>query len=136
VLKAITPSEVREIAGLATRAREAQEKLLDKLRVLDRGDDGKMIEQEITSSNELLDATLDNKPLQELKDRLASLDDEARHELLAVSMIGGGVYGPTQWDDALNEARAMHGADEVERIAEPLELDERLARGLFELAQA
>jgi hypothetical protein len=36
--------------------------------------------------------------------------------------------------EALDDARAMHRADEIERIAEPLELDEWLANGLFGLA--
>jgi hypothetical protein len=134
VLEAITPAEIREITELAKQAREAQEKLLDKLRVVDRNDDGKLIEQEITSSTEVLDPTLDNEPLAELKRRLTVLDDEARHELMAVAMIGRGLYAPTDWEKALDDARTQHGADEVERIAEALGLDEWLAKGLFELA--
>lgn len=134
MLETITPAEIREIAALAKRAREAQQKLLDKLRMVDPNDDGKLIEQEITSSTEVLDPTLDNRPLAELKARLAALDDEARHELLAVVMIGRGLYGPTEWEKALDDARAQHRADEIERIAETLGLDEWLAKGLFELA--
>lgn len=134
MLEAITPSEIREIALLAKRAREAQERLLDKLCILGRNEDGKLIEQEITISTEVLDPTLDNKPLEELRRRLAALDDEARHELLAVTTIGRGLYGPSRWKDALDDARAQHRADEIERIAEALGLDEWLAKGLHELA--
>ena len=136
MLKAITPAEVRDIAALAKQARHAQEVLLDKVRIVDRNDDGRLVEDEITGSTELLDMTLDNRPLEELKRRLAALDDEARHEVRALMSIGRGLFAPGEWDAALDDARARHAADEVEAIAEKLGLDEWLSKALFELALA
>lgn len=136
MLEVVTPGEIREIAALAKQAREAQEKLLENLRLADRdSEDRKLVEQDITSSTGVLDPTLDNQPLAALRRRLAALDDEARHELLAVAMIGRGLYAPSEWEKALDDARAQHGADEIDRIADTLGLDEWLAKGLFELGR-
>jgi 23S rRNA A1618 N6-methylase RlmF len=134
VLKAITPAEVRDIAALAKQARHAQEVLLDKVRIVDRNDDGRLVEDEITSSTEVLDMTLDNPPLEDLKRRLAALDDEARHEVRALMSIGRGLFAPNELEAALDDARARHAADEVEAIAEKVGLDEWLSKALFELA--
>jgi hypothetical protein len=134
VLKAITPAEVRDIVALAKQARHAQEVLLDKVRIVDRNDDGRLVEDEITSSTEVLDMTLDNPPLEDLKRRLAALDDEARHEVRALMSIGRGLFAPNELEAALDDARARHAADEVEAIAEKVGLDEWLSKALFELA--
>lgn len=134
MLKAITPAEVRDIAALAKQARHAQEVLLDKVRIVDRNDDGRLLEDEITGSTEVLDMTLDNPPLEEMKRRLAALDDEARHEVRALMSIGRGLFAPNEWEAALDDARARHAADEVEAIAEKVGLDEWLSKALFELA--
>lgn len=134
MLKAITPAEVRDIAALAKQARHAQEVLLDKVRIVDRNDDGRLVEDEITSSTEVLDMTLDNPPLEDLKRRLAALDDEARHEVRALMSIGRGLFAPNELEAALDDARARHAADEVEAIAEKVGLDEWLSKALFELA--
>jgi hypothetical protein len=134
VLKAITPAEVRDIAALAKQARHAQEVLLDKVRIVDRNDDGRLVEDELTGPTEVLDMTLDNPPLEELKRRLAALDDEARHEVRALMSIGRGLFAPKEWEAALDDARARHAADEVDAIAEKVGLDEWLSKALFELA--
>src|SRR5262245_57096029 len=54
---------------------------------------------------DMLEETRDNSTAHELRAAIASLDEDARTELVALSWIGRGDYGADEWSDALIAAR-------------------------------
>jgi len=83
-----------------------------------------------------LDASLDNRPLVELKQRIAALSDDARHELMALMWVGAGEFAAAQWDDALTRALSESSAGDGDFLAENSQLHDFLMKGLFELGLA
>jgi hypothetical protein len=130
MLEAIDANEIREIAALAKAARAVQDRLLNKMRIVDRFEDGKEL---AAQTAETLDVTLDNEPLHQLRSRIAGLAEEARLELAAVMLVGRGDVAAQQWTAALDEARGRGDASDAEALARKPDLAEYLAKGLFQL---
>jgi hypothetical protein len=136
VLQHITVDEVKEIARLSNEARQAQDRLLNKVRVMDRNEDGALLSEQMLGTLDSLDVSLDNPALNALKERIDALSDEARYELMAVMWIGRGDYSAGQWDDAIAQARAGSDAGDVDYISEKGPLHDYLAKGLYNLKLA
>jgi hypothetical protein len=136
VLSRIGVDQVKEIAQLSKEARDAQDKLLNKMRVVDRAEDGRELTGQALETLDSLDASLDNRPLTELKQRIAALSDGARHELTALMWVGAGEFAAAQWDDALTRAQAESDAGDVDFLAEKGQLHDFLTKGLFKLGVA
>jgi Protein of unknown function (DUF3775) len=133
VLQHITVDDVQEIARLSKEAREAQDLLLNKVRVMDKAEDEALISEQTLGTLDSLDVSLNSPPLDELKERLDALSDEARHELMAVMWIGRGDYVADEWDDALTRARAASDTGDVDYLSEKGPLHDYLSKGLFQL---
>jgi hypothetical protein len=136
VLQHITVDEVKEIARLSNEARQAQDRLLNKVRVMDRNEDGALLSEQMLGTLDSLDVSLDNPALNALKERIDALADEARYELMAVMWVGRGDYSAGQWDDAITQARAGSDAGDVDYISEKGPLHDYLAKGLYNLKLA
>jgi hypothetical protein len=133
VLQHLGVEEIRGIADLSRQAREAQDRLLDKVRVVDRFEDGKLIESETTGTLESPDASQGNGALEELKRRIEALSPDARHELLAVMWIGRGDFAAAEWDRAVEQAASSTDAATADFIAERAPLHDYLLKGLYQL---
>jgi Protein of unknown function (DUF3775) len=136
VLKHIGVDEVKEIAQLSKEARDAQDKLLNKMRVVDRFEDEREIMDQALGTFDSLDASLDNRALADLKQRIAALPDDGRHELMALMWVGAGEFVAAQWDDALTRAQSESDAGDVDFLAEKGQLHDYLTKGLFKLGVA
>ena len=134
MLHAISADAVREIAGLGAAARRAQDRLLDKMINLghQKDDADKAVTREIEHLD-TLDASLDNGPLRQLRDRVASLTPDARHELRAVMLIGRGDFAGNEWEAALTEAQGRPDGGDVARIIDQARLHDYLMKGLYAL---
>jgi hypothetical protein len=64
----------------------------------------------------ILEATGDNPTQQELAAALNALNDDQRVELLALTWLGRGDFGPGEWRDALARAREIHNASETDYL--------------------
>lgn len=133
MLKAISSAEIREIVELAKAARAAQDRLLDKMRIVDRFEDGKELTAQAAETLEVLDATLDNEPLRELRRRIEGLPEDARLELAAVMLVGRGDFTAQQWEAALVEARSRGDTNDPDSLALDPNLADYLGKGLFQL---
>lgn len=136
MLHHISADEVRAIAQLSREAREAQDRLLDKAKIVNKAKDERELATELAGTLASLDASLNNAALRMLKERLAALPPEARHELLAVLWIGRGDYAANQWEEALTEAQRRSDAGDVDYVAERGPLHDYLIKGLYLLKQA
>jgi hypothetical protein len=136
MLQAISSAEIREIAELAKAARAAHYRLLDKMRIVDRFDDGKELDAESAGTLDALDATIGNEELEQLRARLRSLSEEARVELGAVMLLGRGDFAAGQWEDALEEARQRPDASDPESLSLKPDLADYLGKGLFQIGAA
>lgn len=131
MLKEISADQINDIADLSSEAREAQNRLLDKTRIVDQFDDAKRVQEEI-GTFETLDASLNNEPLTRLKEAVDGLTPAARCELIAVMLIGRGEFAAAEWDKALSQAEASSG-NETARLADKVPLHDYLKKGLYEL---
>jgi Protein of unknown function (DUF3775) len=133
MLKRLTVEQVKEIAQLAAVARDAQDRLLNKMKVVDKFDDNAEIMERAAGALDTLDATLNNQSLHELKERIAALPDDGRHELMAILWVGRGDHVADDWDEALDHARSASDAGDADRIAERASLHDHLMKGLYNL---
>jgi hypothetical protein len=133
MLKHLTVEQVDEIAQLAAAARDAQDRLLNKMTVVDKVGDQAEIMGQTAEALDTLDATLNNRPLDELKERIGTLPPEGRHELMAILWIGRGDHVAQDWDAALDDARSRSDASEIDFIAERASLHDYLTKGLYNL---
>jgi hypothetical protein len=136
VLRHIDVDEVKEIARLSKEARDAQDKLLNKMRVVDRFDDEREVMEQALETFDSLDASLDNRALADLKQRIGALSDDGRHELTALMWIGADEFVAAQWDEALTRAQSESDAGDVDFLAEKGQLHDFLTKGLFKLGLA
>jgi hypothetical protein len=130
-LRSISAEEVRAIAALSKAAREAQDVLLNKMKIVDKFDDERELAGAVAGALDTLDASLNNPPLRDLKERIAALSPEARQELMALMWIGRGDYTAAEWEAALDEAQRRANAGDVDDIAERVPLHDYLVKGLY-----
>lgn len=134
MLNAISADTVREIARLADAARQAQDRLFDKMNNLGhRKGDGIGAMPPETDYLDTLDASLDNPALTRLRERVAELTPAARDELRAVMLIGRGEFARNEWDAAIAQAQSLPNGGAVERITDRVRLHDYLMKGLYEL---
>jgi hypothetical protein len=130
-LQSIKAEEVRAIAELSKTAREAQDVLLNKMKIVDKFDDERELSGAVAGTLDTLDASLNNPPLRALKERIAALSPDGRQELMALLWIGRGDYTAAQWEAALDEAQRRANAGDVDDIAERVPLHDYLVKGLY-----
>jgi hypothetical protein len=133
MLKHLSVEQVEEIARLAASASDAQDGLLNKMTVVDKGDDGAELMERTAGGLDTLDATVGSRPLQALRERIAALPPEGRHELAAILSIGRGDHAAQDWEAALDDARSRPEAEDVNFIAERTSLHDWLTKGLYNL---
>jgi hypothetical protein len=133
MLDAISSAEIHDIAELAKAARAAQDRLLNKMRVVDKFEDGKELTGQASETLDALDATLDNEKLRNLRQRIEDLSEDARLELAAVMLVGRGDFAAQQWDEAVTEARQRPDASDPDSLSLKPDLAEYLGKGLFQL---
>jgi hypothetical protein len=81
----------------------------------------------------VLEDTRDNPTRDELIGAIASLNDQERIELLALTWFGRGDYGKDEWPAALAEARRIHDKKEIEYLVGTPLLADYLEEGLSQL---
>jgi hypothetical protein len=131
LLQHLSVDRIRFIAETARRAVEAQDSLLNKAKVVDKNDDYDLINEQTTATLDTLDASLENRPLAELRQLVSELSDDERMELMAVMWVGRGDFDPNSFDDAVQHARSVSDAGDVDMIAEKTRLPDFLAKGLY-----
>jgi hypothetical protein len=132
-LNHVTVEEVRELATLSKGARDAQDLLLNKMKIVDKFDDEKMLTQEAIGTLDTLDASLNNAEFTALRERLAGLPREAMEVVIAVMWIGRGDFAAAEWEAALEAAASRIETGEVDYLAEKGPLHDYLMKGLFQL---
>ena len=135
-LNHVTVEEIRALAALSKRAREAQDILLNKMKIIDKFDDEKMLTQEAMGTLDTLDASLNNGEFNALRERLADMPRAAMEEVIAVMWIGRGDFTAKEWDAALDAAASRIETGEVDYLAEKGPLHDYLMKGLFQLGLA
>lgn len=132
MLDRLPTAEANRIADLAEEAREAQNLLLNKMQ-----SDGQQrpdaIREEAFETFAALDMSLNNPPLKRLQETVKGLPREARHELIALMLVGRGDFAPKEWEAALDQAAATPPDTETDRLVEKAELGGFLRKALYEL---
>src|SRR5699024_7098481 len=129
MLEKLPVAEANRIADLADEAREAQQLLLNKMQS-DGQERPDAIREEAVETFAALDVSLNNPPLKRLQDEVNELPREARHELIALMLVGRGDYAAKEWDAALNQAAATPPDTEIARLVEKAQLSTYLKKGL------
>lgn len=70
---------------------------------------------------------------QELVDAIAGLNDDQRHELVALTWIGRGDFTAAEWETAVKTARERETGDTAAYLMDMLNLSDLLAEGLNEI---
>ena len=136
MLEHISVETVNEIAALARDASDAQDRLINKMKIMDRNDDGDLTMEQIGDNLATLDATADSEALLRLRERVRELSNEERLELMAAMYVGRGDFAAREWDEAMAQARADSDTGDVERIVEKASLHDDLKKALYELGLA
>ena len=131
MLRALSAEQIRQIVALAKEARAAQNRLLNKMRIVDQFEDPEELTSETAATLDTLDATLDNQPLRDLRAHIEALGEAARLELATIVLIGRGDYSAQQWDAAVDEARARPDANDPDSLARKANLAEYVSKGAF-----
>lgn len=82
---------------------------------------------------EILTDTADDMTQQELADAIAGLNEDQRHELVALTWIGRGDYAATSWDEVVKTAREQDPGEAVEYLLGMPDLSDLLSEGLSEI---
>ena len=72
----------------------------------------------------------DDTVLEELRGALDDLADDQMPEVLSLFWVGQGTFDPTEWDDALEEARAYSTRDAIDELLDMPMLAASLDSGL------
>ncbi|MFP4270896.1 MAG: DUF3775 domain-containing protein [Alphaproteobacteria bacterium] len=115
--------------------------VIEKARIFDAGMENGDEDDELEAtgphtSDELLeDADLDESPetdamYGELREIINELNEDEQAELVALTWVGRGSYGPDEWDQALEEANRVHNDRTAEYLLGMPLLADYLAEGL------
>lgn len=118
MLEALTPLQLRQLQGLATRYQGPSR--------------GGSVDQRTASHAD----DLENPHKQSLLDAIRGLDPAARSELTALVWVGTGIYRPSEWPLARRHARVIQSDADIVYLVESGPLDAHIERGLARLADA
>jgi hypothetical protein len=79
---------------------------------------------------DVLEDQPDDATQQELAEYIRGLDIDEQIELVALAWVGRGTYGPSEWGDAVNEARRAHNKRTAEYLFSLPMLGDYLEEGL------
>lgn len=79
---------------------------------------------------DILEDLPDDATYQELAEYIRGLDVDEQVELVALAWLGRGTYGPSEWGEALAEARRAHNNRTVEYLTSLPMLGDYLEEGL------
>jgi hypothetical protein len=82
---------------------------------------------------EILTDSPDDATQQELADAIAGLNDDQRHELVALTWIGRGDYTAASWNDAVKTACEQDSGEAVDYLMGMPDLSDLLSEGLHEI---
>ena len=133
MLEKIAAEEVKRIAGLAKAAREARDRMLEKI------PDGALDQPTPARGEHNPAAALGLEPLPAdhparlaLKGAIDSLPSGARRELLALMWIGRNDYGTAEWERAMTDATTPFEVT-ADTLMEESDLSAFLLKGLYEM---
>jgi hypothetical protein len=115
--------------------------VIEKARVFDAGIDTGDEDEELPAAgahttDELLedsdvDESEEDDPLYgELRDMINDLNEDEQVELVALTWVGRGTYGPDEWETAMDEAQRAHNRRTAEYLLGMPLLADYLAEGL------
>jgi hypothetical protein len=79
---------------------------------------------------DVLEDQPDDATQQELAEYIRALDVDEQVELVALAWVGRGTYGPSEWQDAVSEARRAHNKRTAEYLFSLPMLGDYLEEGL------
>jgi hypothetical protein len=134
MLEKITVAEVKHVAGMAKAAREARDKMLDKIRDEDLGEPKPARGEHNPSAGLGLDPLPPDHPVRAaLREAITALASPARRELRALMGVGQGDYAAGDWQKALADAAAVRDEATIAALIDQSDLHEYLMKGLYEL---
>jgi len=116
----INPEKVRDIIQEA-RVFDAKEEVSDPDSGSNAADD-KMVD--------VLEDLPDDATFSELTDAIRGLAEDEQIELVALAWVGRGTFAPSEWNDALAEARRAHNNRTAEYLTSLPKLGDYLEEGL------
>jgi hypothetical protein len=134
MLEKINVTEVKHIAEMAKAARQARDRMIDKIRAEDLDEPKPAKGEHLPAGSLGLDPLPPDHPVrQALREAVASLSAPARRELRALLTIGQGDHAAKDWEDALAEAERAHDEDTIALLVDEADLHEFLMKALHEL---
>lgn len=136
MLEVLASLQVRSLADKARAAREARDRMLTGVREKAFGEQ----KPARGEHNPAAEIGLDVLPEADthrtaLIKALSELPQAALRELWALTLIGRGDYGLSEWDQALQEAKRLREID-VSRFMEQADLHDHLMKAAYELDRA
>ena len=122
----INPEKVSHIIFKA-RMFDAKEEVSDPDSGSSSADDGMV---------DVLEDFADDSTYQELVEYIRSLDEEEQINLVALAWVGRGTYDPSEWKEALAEARHAHNKRTAEYLTGLPMLGDYLDEGLAALGES
>lgn len=119
----INPEKVRQVITEA-RTFDAKEEVSDPDSGSNGADDGMA---------DILEDFADDATYAELTEFIRSLDEEEQTNLVALAWIGRGTYEPSEWEEALAEARRARNTRTAEYLVSLPKLGDYLEEGLAQM---
>jgi hypothetical protein len=134
MMNRVTPTQVHAIAKLAAAARAARDRLL-------RGVADEIVgephptkgEQDRTGSGAFDVLPAGSPAVRALQRAIGDLDVQARSELFALMRIGQGELAPGDWERGLSEAATLGEANTFGVLADDIDLQSHLEKGLYQI---
>jgi hypothetical protein len=133
MLKTLSKRQVKTIADLARDAREARDQLLRGV-----GDEATGEPEQVRGERDRIPAGgLEDVPgdrnaaVRALREAIEALDPEARFELFALMRIGQGELAAGDWGAGLDEAEGFGDQGLEDQLADDIDLQTHLDRGLY-----
>lgn len=134
MLEAINLAEVKHISEMAKAAREARDRMLDKIRDEDLGELKPARGEHNPAGGLGLDPLPHDHPVREaLRGAITSLPSSARAELRALMSVGQGDNAAKDWEQAVADARMARDEDTIAMLMGEADLHSYLVKGLYEL---
>ena len=119
---------------------EYMRRIIVKLRAVMGREGEVMLDIGGNASDDEVPATLQETPddllLQELTEEIDALDDEQKHELVALVWVGRGDFSANEWSEALTMAKERHDGPTSRYLLSHPRVADQLANGLEELGHS
>jgi len=133
MLERIAAEEVKRIAELAKTAREARDRMLEKIHDEALGEPTPIRGEHNPMATLGLDPLPGEHPARRaLREAINGLPLETRRELLALMWVGRNDFGAAEWDRAMADATTPFEVT-AETLMEETDLSAFLLKGLYEM---